>query len=67
MIFTEFRFLFFFLVVFLVHWGLRGQTARKLWLLLQITLMDPFKCTPGPWIWPISKNSLKIKQILYLF
>ena len=34
MIFTEFRFLFFFLVVFLVHWGLRNLTARKVWLLL---------------------------------
>ena len=32
MIFTEFRFLFFFLAVFLVHWALRGLTARKLWL-----------------------------------
>ena len=34
MIFTEFRFLFFFLAVFLVHWGLRGLRARKVWLLL---------------------------------
>ena len=34
MIFTEFRFLFFFLAVFLVHWGLRGLTARKVWLLI---------------------------------
>lgn len=33
MIFTEFRFLFFFAVVFCVHWSLRGDRARKLWLL----------------------------------
>ena len=33
MIFTEFRFLFFFLAVFLVHWSLRGLVARKVWLL----------------------------------
>jgi alginate O-acetyltransferase complex protein AlgI len=31
-IFTEFRFLFFFLIVFLVHWSLRGLLPRKLWL-----------------------------------
>ena len=34
MIFTEFRFLFFFAVVFCVHWALRNLTARKVWLLL---------------------------------
>lgn len=34
MIFTEFRFLFFFLVAFSVHWGLRKNQHRKLWLLL---------------------------------
>ena len=34
MIFTEFRFLGFFLLVFGVHWLLRRQTHRKLWLLL---------------------------------
>ena len=34
MIFTEFAFPFFFLLVFLVHWGLRGLTSRKVWLLL---------------------------------
>jgi alginate O-acetyltransferase complex protein AlgI len=33
-IFTEFRFLFFFLAVFAVHWSLRGDRARKVWLLL---------------------------------
>jgi alginate O-acetyltransferase complex protein AlgI len=33
-IFTEPRFLFFFLVVFGVHWALRGNAGRKLWLLL---------------------------------
>lgn len=32
MIFTEPRFLFFFLVVFGVHWALRGNRGRKLWL-----------------------------------
>jgi len=32
-IFTEHRFLFFFLVVFLIHWALPGQRTRKLWLL----------------------------------
>ena len=33
MIFTELRFLFFFALVFGVHWALRGARARKLWLL----------------------------------
>jgi alginate O-acetyltransferase complex protein AlgI len=34
MIFTELRFLGFFLIAFGVHWTLRGFQARKLWLLL---------------------------------
>ncbi|MEI9892820.1 MAG: hypothetical protein WDN28_02605 [Chthoniobacter sp.] len=34
MLFVEFRFLFFFAVVFGVHWALRSNTARKWWLLL---------------------------------
>jgi len=34
MLFTQPRFLFFFLVVFAVHWGLRNHTWRKGWLLL---------------------------------
>jgi alginate O-acetyltransferase complex protein AlgI len=34
MIFTEFRFLGFFLLVFGVHWVLRGANLRKSWLLL---------------------------------
>ena len=34
MIFTEFRFLFFFAVVFAVRWLLRDLKAQKLWLLL---------------------------------
>jgi alginate O-acetyltransferase complex protein AlgI len=33
-IFTEFRFLGFFLLVFAVHWLLRGPRSRKSWLLL---------------------------------
>jgi alginate O-acetyltransferase complex protein AlgI len=33
MLFVEFRFFLFFLVVFSVHWALRGNTARKVWLL----------------------------------
>ncbi len=33
MIFTELRFVSFFLVVFAVHWCLRGHRQRKLWLL----------------------------------
>src|SRR5688572_17651871 len=33
MIFTEGRFFVLFLVCFLVHWGLRNSTARKVWLL----------------------------------
>jgi len=33
-LFVEFRFLIFFAVVFGVHWTLRGNTARKWWLLL---------------------------------
>ena len=34
MLFVEFRFVIFFLVVFAVHWALRSNTARKVWLLL---------------------------------
>lgn len=34
MIFTEFRFLIFFLIVFCVYWGLQHNTIRKIWLLL---------------------------------
>lgn len=34
MLFVEFRFLIFFLVVFSVHWALRGNAWRKAWLLL---------------------------------
>jgi alginate O-acetyltransferase complex protein AlgI len=34
MLFVELRFLFFFLIVFAVHWALPGNTARKAWLLL---------------------------------
>ena len=34
MLFTELRFLPFFLLAFLVHWSLRGDRARKVWLLL---------------------------------
>ncbi|MFK5956663.1 MAG: MBOAT family protein [Planctomycetota bacterium] len=34
MLFTEFRFLAFFALVFVVHWCLRGVKARKAWLLL---------------------------------
>ncbi len=33
MLFVEFRFLSFFLIVFCVHWMLRTNTARKWWLL----------------------------------
>ena len=33
MLFVQFRFLVFFLVVFSVHWLLRSNTARKVWLL----------------------------------
>ncbi len=33
MLFTEFRFLLFFVLVTTVHWLLRGNTSRKLWLL----------------------------------
>ncbi len=34
MLFTEFRYLAFFLVAFAVHWGLKRDGARKNWLLL---------------------------------
>jgi len=34
MLFVQFRFVIFFLVVFGIHWLLRGNTARKTWLLL---------------------------------
>ena len=33
MIFTEFRFLIFFLIAFCVYWGLRSNRPRKAWLL----------------------------------
>ncbi len=33
MLFVEFLFLPFFLIVFGVHWALRGMRLRKLWLL----------------------------------
>ena len=34
MLFVEFRFLFFFLIVFGVYWSLRGNATRKVWLLV---------------------------------
>src|SRR3954471_12695215 len=34
MLFVEFRFFWFFLVVFCVYWALRNNTARKTWLLI---------------------------------
>ena len=34
MLFTEQRFVVFFIVVFAVHWMLRGNRTRKQWLLL---------------------------------
>jgi len=34
MLFVESRFFYFFLIVFLVHWSLSGNTARKVWLLV---------------------------------
>ena len=34
MLFTEFRFLPFFVMVFAIHWLLRGPRLRKTWLLL---------------------------------
>jgi alginate O-acetyltransferase complex protein AlgI len=34
MLFVQFRFVIFFLIVFSVHWLLRGNTARKVWLLI---------------------------------
>ena len=33
MLFTELRFLCFFVVVFAIHWSLRRDSHRKLWLL----------------------------------
>src|SRR5207302_648951 len=33
MLFVELRFFFFFAVVFCVYWALRGNAARKVWLL----------------------------------
>lgn len=33
MLFVEFRFIWFFLVVFAVYWTLRGNVARQIWLL----------------------------------
>src|SRR5437660_11279578 len=34
MSFVEFRFLWFFLLLFIVYWTMRDNTARKVWLLL---------------------------------
>jgi alginate O-acetyltransferase complex protein AlgI len=34
MLFVEYRFFWFFLVVFGVYWSLRGNTPRKIWLLI---------------------------------
>ncbi len=34
MLFVQFRFFVFFLIVFCVHWALRTNTSRKIWLLL---------------------------------
>jgi alginate O-acetyltransferase complex protein AlgI len=34
MLFVQFRFFVFFLIVFAVHWALRTNTSRKLWLLV---------------------------------
>src|SRR6266436_4527133 len=34
MSFVEFRFLWFFLLVFVVYWTIRGNSARKVWLLV---------------------------------
>src|SRR5213079_2958571 len=34
MSFVEFRFLWFFLIVFIVYWTIRGNSARKVWLLV---------------------------------
>ncbi|MBC1239434.1 MBOAT family protein [Nostoc sp. 2RC] len=34
MVFTEFRFLFFFLIIFCVYWGLQNNNHRKFWLLI---------------------------------
>src|ERR1700680_16483 len=34
MLFVEFRFIWFFLAVFTVHWSLRKNVSRKIWLLI---------------------------------
>jgi len=34
MSFIEFRFLWFFLIVFAVYWMMRDKTARKIWMLI---------------------------------
>src|ERR1041385_7971144 len=34
MSFVEFRFLWFFLIVFIVYWAMHGNSARKVWLLI---------------------------------
>lgn len=34
MSFVEFRFLWFFLIVFAVYWAMRDNTKRKVWLLI---------------------------------
>ena len=45
MIFTEFRFLIFFVIVFCVHWALPNPRARKLWLLVNSYVFY------GAWDW----------------
>jgi alginate O-acetyltransferase complex protein AlgI len=45
MVFIEFRFIWFFLIVFTVYWLLRHNTARKVWLLLCSCLFY------GAWDW----------------
>jgi len=63
MLFVESRFFYFFLIVFGVHWSLRGNTARKAWLLVCSYFFyaaffvgtDPFSGAPLPrgWWFPL--------------
>ena len=49
MLFVELRFLFFFLIVFAVHWSMKSNTARKVWLLAASHLFYACFFIGDPW------------------
>src|SRR4030095_11840962 len=60
MSFVEFRFLWFFLVVFIVYWAMRNNTARKGWLLLSSYAFY------AAWNWKFSFLLLGSKTVDYI-